>query len=257
VPRILKLCLVVALVVTGASLTVAFGAFGSGESSHARAETNPQALSPAKLRPAVRRSSIPQEGCANLQLTPSARAELERVPVKGTTYYGACDGHRWWMSHFPDGSDGVFKDGSSTVIRIGSIAEARCEVPDRLLNIWREAEGCLPAPSHPSTDPDPPQPALKQPDPAPSSSTEDECKLPDVPVPNYNPVDSVPDQRLPRPEELLPPRSECPELYRGQGSNPQPDGQHRYRNGRTWIEQYNWCQVMRSQGVPCTVPPPP
>jgi hypothetical protein len=249
------LLLSVALLVIGASLSVAFGSLG-GESSPAREETS-SPTSPAKVRLATPLSDTPQQGCTNLKLTPSARAELEQVPVKGSTYYGACNGHRWWMTRFPDGSDGVFKDRSSTVVRIGSIAEARCKVPHGLLKIWLQADDCLAASSDPSSDPDEPQSTVKRPDPTHRSSPQNECKPAVVPVPNYDPTDSVPDQRLPRPEELLPPRSECPELYEGQQSNPQPDGQRRYPNGRTWIEQYNWCQIMRDQGVACAVPPPP
>jgi hypothetical protein len=30
-----------------------------------------------------------------------------------------------------------------------------------------------------------------------------------------------------------------------------------YENGRTYIEQRNWCDQMHDQGVPCYVPPPP
>jgi hypothetical protein len=254
----LLLLVVAAVVVVGASVTVALGAIGRGESSPATETTSPPAPSRAAVRPAMQQLNEPaQQACTNLKLTPSARAELERVPVKGSTYYGACNGHRWWMTRFPDGSDGVFRDGPSAVMRVGSIGEARCKVPQGLLKAWDQEDGCLAASSDPSADPDEPQSTVKQPDPSRPVSRPDRCEVAPVPVPNYDPTDSVPDQRLPRPEELLPPRSECPELYEGQRSNPQPDGQRRYPNGRTWIEQYNWCQIMRAQGVPCTVPPPP
>lgn len=33
--------------------------------------------------------------------------------------------------------------------------------------------------------------------------------------------------------------------------------ERRYENGRTYIEQVNHCNLMRDQGVPCTVPAPP
>jgi hypothetical protein len=116
------------------------------------------------------------------------------------------------MARFPDGSDGVFKDGPNGPIRIGSIEESRCDVPRRLLRIWQQAEACVAgAHERPAPLPDDPAPPTEQPAP---------------------PVEQ------PAPE-------------------PRPDDQPRYENGRTWIEQYNWCQILHAQGVPCTVPPPP
>jgi len=177
---------------------------------------------------------------------------LQKVPVKGTTYFGACRGRFWWMARFPDGSDGVFKGKSGTPVMVGSIAAAKCKVPFGLLRIWRQHEDCVAASSDPTAGSDDPQSTVKQADP-----DRDRCEVPEVKVPNYDPTDNSPDQGLPRAEELLPPRSECPELYEGISSSQSPDGQRRYGNGRTWIEQYNWCRVMQQQGVPCTVPPPP
>jgi len=35
------------------------------------------------------------------------------------------------------------------------------------------------------------------------------------------------------------------------------DGQCRYDNGRTYMEEVNHCNTMRDQGVQCIVPAPP
>jgi hypothetical protein len=39
------------------------------------------------------------------------------------------------------------------------------------------------------------------------------CNLAPVTPPNYNPLDDVPDNPLPSTGELLPPASQCPEIY--------------------------------------------
>jgi hypothetical protein len=260
-----KLAISLLLVVLGVGGGVAWalGAFAGDESSGDEAASASDA---AKRPPAgALRTDVRPRGCTNLRLSPTARVELERLlgkpTVKGSIYYGACNGRYWAMARFRKGGDGVFRDvGSAKEVELGSIAQAKCKVPYGLLKLWRQADDCIAASSDPSAGPDDPQSTVKVPDPQSTDprTRAERCKVPEVKVPNYDPTDNIPDQRLPRPEELLPPKDKCPEAYEGiRGHNQQPDGQRRYPNGRTYIEQVNFCNLMRSQGVPCTVPPPP
>jgi len=43
----------------------------------------------------------------------------------------------------------------------------------------------------------------------------------------------------------------------GGGDNDEGGPPCTYENGRTYIQQVNFCNLMRDQGVPCQVPPPP
>jgi hypothetical protein len=242
----------------GGGVAVAFALDLGGDEQPAPASASTSASERGRL--ARRASSVPA-GCTNLKLSATERSALERRvfgddALRGSVYLGACNGRLWAMARFESGGDGVFADvRASQPVALGSIAEARCEVPYELLSRWRQADGC--GASELSSDRDEPRftPAPEADDARPSR---DPCDLDDVPVPNYNPLGSTPDQRLPRPEELLPPRERCPERYEEtRDDNPQADGQRRYPNGRTYIEQVNFCNLMRDQGVPCTVPPPP
>jgi hypothetical protein len=214
--RKLLIAVLALVVVGGGALTVvAFGALGGTDDSSStdeQADTAGRApKSPPKPRFAGQQpDDSPPEECTNLTATPKLRAQLKGA-VKGSIYFGACNGRYWSTARFGDGSDGVFRHAKSSgaAVRIGSISEAKCKVPYGLLESWRQEDDCIAASSDPSADPDDPQSTVKPPDPDPSRE------------------------------------------------EPSPNGQRRYENGRTWIEQYNWCQIMRDQGVPCTVPPPP
>lgn len=287
--KLVALLVLVSIVVGGGGVAGALGVLGGDESSGdepgtaSGAAKRPPAESRAKVAisssapeasmsdaaevptSSALRTDVRPRGCTNLILSPAAGVELERLlgqpTVKGSIYYGACNGRYWATARFLAGGDGVYADvRSGNPVELGSIAEARCKVPYGLLELWKEADHCIAASSDPSAVPDEPQSTVKVPDPRPPDpqTRGERCAVPEVKVPNYNPTDGIPDQRLPRPEELLPPRDICPEAYEGSsGDTPHPGGQHRYSNGRTYIEQINFCNLMRSQGVPCTVPPPP
>ena len=109
------------------------------------------------------------DGCAaaglyNLGLSPAARVELERLlgkpTLKGSTYCGACNGRYWAMARSRAGGDGVFRDvRSAKGVELGSIAQAKCEVPYGLLTLWRQAGDCIAA----SPTPPPPRTTRNRP----------------------------------------------------------------------------------------------
>ena len=149
-----------------------------------------------------------------------------RDAVQGSVYYGSCNGRYWAIARLEGGADGVFKDVRSTdPRRLGSIATTKCKVPYGLLKLWRQADNCIAASSDPSADPDDPQSTVKIPDPNPPASE--------------------------------PPTSRPRDPSANNDRYPSGDSRRRYPNGRTYIEQVNWCNLMRQQGVPCTVPAPP
>ena len=83
--------------------------------------------------------------CENRFISPDSRNALrfaqgaDGQAVEGSVFYGVCEGDTWAMASFPDGSDGVFVEVGFQWDRLGSIAQARCRVPDDLLVQWRQA----------------------------------------------------------------------------------------------------------------------
>ena len=71
-----------------------------------------------------------------------SKAAATKAPaVKGTVYFGTCDGESWATARFPHNKDGVFKRTGFTWTRVGSIKAARCLVPSELLTAWKQG-GC-------------------------------------------------------------------------------------------------------------------
>jgi hypothetical protein len=262
VTRLQLIAAAASAVVLAGGGAVALVALSSGDDG---GETATFARTASTPRPPPIRATRAPAGCINLRLSAAERSKLERDvfeadAVRGSVYFGACNGRFWSMARFAGGGDGVYRAvRSAHPVRLGSVGAARCDVPDALLVLWRQDGACTrrPVARRPRRVTGEPPRVVREPR---AGSRAERCKVPEVKVPNYDPTDGIPDQRLPRPEELLPPRDTCPEAYAGirKGDDPPAgDSRRRYPNGRTYIEQINWCNVMRQQGVYCVVPPPP
>ena len=82
--------------------------------------------------------------CENGFIAPHERARLSDAAgssgqaVKGSVFYGVCEGETWALASFPDGSDGAFRRLDDSWELLGPIDTGKCEVPARLLVIWRQ-----------------------------------------------------------------------------------------------------------------------
>lgn len=84
-------------------------------------------------------------GCVNEKIPADVRAQLSDAAgtpdpaIQGSVYYGSCGGQRWALASFPSSpGSGVFRRVGGAWQYLGTISEARCNVPNELLALWRQ-----------------------------------------------------------------------------------------------------------------------
>lgn len=142
---------IVVLLLAGGAVAAVLGGVFEGDKPNSTAGvgdggvTDGTATEPeAKTERSTDAAAAAHAPCRNGFITSNQRAQLSEAigaseaAVKGTVFYGDCEGDTWALATFPDSTDGVFRRVGDSWKFIGPISNERCRVPQRLLQIWKQ-----------------------------------------------------------------------------------------------------------------------